>query len=221
MALNAGKLQNNQQKDRVEQPAIEPGMYPGRIVQIIDLGLQAQRPYQGKEKPPANEIMLTYELVDVFMFDAEGTELEDAPRWISETIPLYSIDQDKAKSTQRYLAVDPDQHFGGDFSKIVDIPINISIVNNKKGDKTYTNVAAIAPMRQKDAEKCPALKNPAKVFDLDAPDMEIFGSLPKWVQDKVKDNLHFKGSALDKALGGAPVKQEAKEEAEEDNAPWD
>ncbi len=220
MSLNANKLpKGTGNGNKVEQPVIDPGMYPGRIVQILDLGLQAQRPYQGKEKPPANEIMITYELVDVFMIDADGKELEDAPRWISETVPLYSIDQEKAKSTQRYLAADPDMKYGGDFSLIVDAPVNISLVQNKVGDKVYVNIGATAPMRQRDADKCPALKNPPKVFDLDSPDMEVFGSLPQWVQDKIKNNLNFKGSKLEACLSGkAPEVVEAGEV--EDNAPW-
>lgn len=234
MALNSNKIKGgNANAERIEQPLIEPGMYPGRIVQVIDLGLQAQRPYQGQEKPPANEIMLTYELVDTFCVDKDGNEDEEKPRWISENIPLYNIKQDKAKSTQRYLAVDPENINDGDFSKIVDVPINVAVVHNKKGDKTYVNVGGISSMRGRDAAKCAELKNPAKVFDLDEPDMEIFNSLPDWIKEKVKQNLNFQGSPLQQALGGkpAPAKKEKAPEPDDvvedddavnDNAaPWD
>lgn len=231
MALNANKIKGGKGgADRIEQPVIEPGMYPGRIVQVIDLGLQAQRPYQGQEKPPANEIMLTYELVDTFCVDKEGNEDETKPRWISETLPLYNIKQDKAKSTQRYLAVDPENALDGDFSKIADVPVNVAIVHNKKADKTYVNVAGISSMRPRDAAKCAELKNPPKVFDLDEPDMEIFNSLPDWIKEKMKQNLNFQGSALQKALGGKPVEKPAPEPEREDavedddgadDKPWD
>lgn len=234
MALNSNKIKGgNGNADRIEQPLIEPGMYPGRIVQVIDLGLQAQRPYQGQEKPPANEIMLTYELVDTFCVDKDGNEDEEKPRWISENIPLYNIKQDKAKSTQRYLAVDPENINDGDFSKIVDVPINVAVVHNKKGDKTYVNVGGISSMRGRDAAKCAELKNPAKVFDLDEPDMEIFNSLPDWIKEKVKQNLNFQGSPLQQALGGKPAPAEKEkvpepddvvedDDAVDDNAaPWD
>lgn len=228
MALNSKKISNGNSGDRVEQPVIEAGMYPSRIVQMIDLGLQAQRPYQGKEKNPANEIMITYELVDTFCIDKDGNEMEDKPRWISETLPLYSIDQEKAKSTQRYKAVDPEDAYDGDFSKLVEEAVNVSLVHNKVGDKTYVNVAGISGMRPKDAAKCPELKNPAKVFDLDDPDMEIFGSLPEWVQTKIKANLNYQGSKLQAAVEGkpadAPKKEKeaaAPEEEEHQDAPWD
>lgn len=225
-ANKAGKQGGN--KDRVEQPLIDAGTYPARLVQIIDLGLQAQRAYQGKEKPPANEIMLIYELVDTFMVDKDGNELEDKPRWISETLPLYSIDQEKAKSTQRYFALDPSGEDGGDFSQQIGKPCNVTLVQNAKGEKIYINVAGISAMRDRDAKKCPDLVNDPKVFDLDEPDVELFKTLPEWIQEKIKGNLRFKNSPLDLLLQGKapdPEKEdvpdaEEESEEEEEDVPW-
>lgn len=202
MALTAPK--QAAYASRVEQPNMEPGTYPGRIVQIIDFGLQPQRPYQGQEKKPCQEIGLTYELVDAFMIDDKGQEIEDKPRWVSESLPFYGLEADKAKSTQRYFAADPTNEHQGDFSKLLTLPVNVLIVNNARGDKVYDNVAGITAMRARDAEKCTPLKNPAKVFDLDAPDLDVFKSLPKWIQEKIQGNLHYNGSPLQKLLGGAP-----------------
>lgn len=117
MALVAPK--GNKERKFVEQKNIEPGVYPARLVQIIDFGLQAQKPYKGQDKPPVNEIGLTYELVDEFMKDENGEDIKDKPRWISETLPFYGLYADKAKSTQRYLAFDPTQEWGGDFARAI------------------------------------------------------------------------------------------------------
>lgn len=211
MALNASKVPMTGSKERVEQPNLEPGLYPARLVQIIDLGLQPQRPYLGQPKPPANEIQLTYELVDSFMIDKDGKELEDKPRWVSETIPLLNLKADKAKSTQRYMALDPTVADGGDFVKQIGKPVNVNIVNNKgKDGKVYDNVSAIAPMRPRDAERTPELVNPSKVFVLDDPNLEVFNSLPEWLRDKIKENLNYEGSALQKLVGGAPKPERKK-----------
>jgi hypothetical protein len=35
--------------------------------------------------------------------------------------------------------------------------------------------------------------------------MDVFNEIPKWLQDKIKSNLNFAGSALEKALGGKPA----------------
>lgn len=231
MALNSKNLPKPKSKDFVEQPNIDPGVYPARIVQIIDYGLQPQKPYKGEEKKPQYEIGITYELVDVFMIDKDGNEVEDKPRWISETLPFYGLEADRAKSTQRYLAADPDNVYNGDFSKLVGVAVNVSIVNNQSGDKVYDNIATIATMRAKDVLKCPDLVNEPKVFDRDDPDLEIFNSFPQWIQDKIKANLEFKGSVLEKFLKDGPAKKEdkpAKDKKEtpadddsNDDKPWD
>jgi hypothetical protein len=228
MGLNAKKVGGGNGGNKVPQANIEPGTYPARLVQIIDLGLQAQRPYQGKDKPPAQEIMLTYELVDTFMLDEDGKELEDKPRWISETLPFYGLYADKAKSTQRYNALDPEGAYDGDFSKAIGQPVNVTIVNNAVGDKVYDNVATISAMRSRDADKCPELVNPSKLFDLDDPDMEVFNSLPEWLRDKIKGNLNYQGSPLQGKAGNAPApakkaekKAEPKQAAPADEADGD
>lgn len=211
MGLNA-KKPGNKNSNRVEQPIIEADVYPSYLVQLIDLGLQPQRAYQGKDKPPAQEIMLTYELSDCLMVDEDGKEVEDKPRWVSETLPFYGLVADKAKSTARYLAFDPTQAFDGDFSKAVGMACNVTIVNNVVGDKTYSNIGNVASISAKKAAAMEDIKNPTKVFDLDEPDMEVFNALPEWIREKIKSNLNFKGSPLEAALAGGGEKPKAKEE---------
>lgn len=222
MALNASKIPGAGNGERIEQPNLEPGPYPARLVQIIDYGLQPQRPYKGQDKPPAYEIGLTYEFVDEFMVDKEGNPVEDKPRWVSETIPLHNLKADKAKSTQRYMALDPKVEFGGDFTKLIEKPCTVTVVNNPgKDGKVYDNVAIIAGMRPRDADKCPPLVNKSKVFDLSNPDMEVFNALPQWIQDKIKQNLNYEGSPLQKLIGGAPPPKKEEAPKQEEEAPQD
>lgn len=209
MALNAAKIQSTGGGDRVEQDNLEPGVYKARIVQIIDFGVQPQRAFQGKEKPPAQEIGITYELLDEFMKDEDGNDLEDKPRWISENFPLHSLKADMAKSTKRYKALDPTEEFGGNWPDLIEYPCMVTIINNPgKEGKVYDNVGNVSAMRPRDAANAPELVNEAKVFDLDAPDMEVFNKLPKWIQDKIKGNLGFKSSPLEKALAGGAQEAE-------------
>ena len=216
--------------NRVEQPNIEPGGYPARLVNILDLGRQPQAGFEGKPKPPAQMVRVTYELTDVFMLNEDGEELEDKPRWISEEFPLYSLEADLAKSTKRYKAIDPELEHDGDWSLILGNGCTVGVVNKTSKGKTYDNVGVVSAMRKRDLDKLPELKNPSYFFMLDEPDMEVYNKLPKWIQDKITSNLDYEGSKLQELIGGEPeakkpVEKKAKaakvEEPEVDDPPFD
>lgn len=219
MTLNARKIKSS---GGTTQEPIEPGSYPARVVQIIDLGLQPQV-YMGEKKDPKNEIQVTYELLDEYMKDENGNDNEEKPRWISETFTLNSLNVDRAKSTQRYMALDPDLTYDGDWSQLLETPVIVTLVNKaskKDKDKIYTNVASVSTMRSKDASRAKALVNPPKFFDQENPDLDIFLSLPEWLQTKIKDGLEFDGSKLDNALekhAGGGKKETKKAAPQEEN----
>src|SRR5690625_2577906 len=201
MTLNVNKLPRRTRKF-VEQPELEPGVYPARVVQIISFGLQKQRPYRGQEKEPAYEIGITYELVDEFMIDENGEELTDKPRWVSEIMPLHSPEATRAKSNARLKALDPENKYEGDFGQLTGTPCNVSIAKNVYNGKTYFNVSDVGTMRQKEAENLSELKNEPRVFSLGDPDLEVFNAFPKWIQEKIVGNLEYKGSKLELLLEG-------------------
>ena len=221
MPLNAGKIKAPQGSG-VQQEPLEPGNYLARLVQVIDLGLQPQQPYQGQDKPPAYEVMLTYELGTEFILDEDGNPVEDKPRWISETMPLHSLDSDLAKSTKRIKTLDPKLESGGDLTKLVNSPCTVTVVtrpSKKDPAKIYMNVGNVTPPMK--GVPVPELVNPPKVFDLGDPDMEIFGSLPEWLQEKVKSNLEYQGSILQQKLEGeASEPAPAVEEGEDVDNPY-
>lgn len=218
MSLNASEVPASGGGKKADP--IESGNYLARSVQVLDMGLQEQRPYQGQEKPPAHEIMLTYELGTEFMKDEEGNDDKEKPRFISETFPLRSLTQDLAKSTKRAAILDPTGVLKGDFSKMVNAPCTLTIVQNpNKKDPTiiYNNIGNVTPPMK--GFPVPELVNPPKVFDLDAPDLEVFNSLPEWVQTKIKGNLNFNGSVLQRALAGDTAQEPAKEAPPQEDAP--
>lgn len=205
---------------------IEPGTYPGRLVQVIDLGLQPQT-YNNETKEPKIEIMTTYELSDEFMKDENGDDVEDKPRWVNESFTLNSLNSDRAKSTARYYALDPDAKFDGDWSKLLGTPASITIVQNagkgKNKGRVYNNISSVSTMRARDAQRLPELKNEAKFFDQDDPDVEVFLSFPTFIQDKIKAGLNFDGSKLDDLLQKhkGSEKKETKNEKVDDDIPFD
>lgn len=244
MALNA-KNKKIAAKGPAQEP-LDPGTYPCRVVQVLDLGVQTQKPFDNKPKPPVQEIMITYEFLDEFCLDEDGEIQEDKPRWLSETFPFHSLAADLAKSTKRYKALDPQEVYEGDFTQLVGTPCMVTVVHNpgkgKNADKVFTNIAGVSAMRPKEAAKAPDLVNEPKVFVLDEPDMVVYKSLPEWLQEKIASNLEFEGSALQEALENDEVpaakpkakaakpkpqppepneeEEENEQEAEDGDEPW-
>lgn len=203
MSLNA-KNSKNKPVSTIEP--MEAGTYPARLVIVADLGLQPQRPFQGQDKPPAYEILTTYEFLDEFLPGEDGEPDVSKPRWVSENFPLFSIDSERARSTKRYISLDPNMQFGGDWSKLIGTPCLVTIVKNvgkgSNSGKIFNNIVNVAAMRPKDALRAPPLVNSAVVFDMDDNDVGSFKSLPEWIQKKIVGSLEFKGSQIANALDG-------------------
>jgi hypothetical protein len=194
---------------------LEPGSYPARLVQVVDLGMQPQQ-FKGEQKKPLREIYLTYELSDEFMSDEDGQPIKEKPRWLSENFPLYNIKSEKAKSTERYKSLDPSGSADGDFTQLLGNALMVTVINNINNTtkRVYDNVAGTQAMRTKDIEKLPPLVNKPSLFLLDEPDMEVYVKLPEFIKKKIMTNLEFAGSVLEAKLketsDHTPPKQEAK-----------
>ncbi len=221
--------------NKTKQEALEPGAYPARIVRVIDLGLQPTTDFETKQPgKPVHKINVTYELVDTFMRDEEGNEMEDKPRWIAEDFPLRALTSDLATSTKRMKAIDPKGELNGDWAASLGRPCSVVTVNyetKKNPGVLRDKVANVTAVRPRDAQNMPELQNDAKFFDLSDPDIEFFNSLPQWMQDVIKGNLEYGGSKLEALLEGktpvgkkeAPKKVDPTPEPEDDepeDAPW-
>ena len=202
MTFNANKVATGGSKFTPAAP-VEVGTYPARLVQLIDLGVQPRKPYQGQEKDPIQMIWVTYELTNEFMKDESGNDIEDKPRWISESFPFYNLKADRAKSTARYMAIDPQVEKGGNWDQLLGCPVAVSVVHNQSGDRTFANIGNTAPVMK--GMPVDELKNEAVVFSLDEPDLEVFNALPEFLQEKIKGNINYQGSALATLLGGGTV----------------
>lgn len=221
MAMNARKVKNTGGK---KAPLIEAGVYPGRLQGVIDLGLQPQE-YAGESKPPKNELWTTYELSDEFMPGEDGEPDETKPRWFSERFALNNLSSDLATSTKRYYALDPNEEADGDWAELIGRPAMVTII--VKGE--YNNIGGTSVMRPKDAAKLTELVNAPRIFSMDDPDIEVFLSLPPFVQEWIKGGLEFEGSKLDTLIQehkGKPktdkVETKTKREVvEEDTIPFD
>ena len=221
MSLNAKKLPTSTNNLK-RPPVLEEGTYPARLVQVLLMGIQKERPYKGEERAPRLYLRLTYEMLDEFMKDDEGNDLLDKPRWLSEDVPFMTLKADLAKSTKRYYALDPEARADGDWSQLIGAPCMVTVVteaDKRPGvDRIYEKVASVSSMRPKEAAKAPELKNPGRIFDFYAPDLEVFNELPEWIQDKIKSAVDYEGSDLEKAVGGGGAKKPKETASQEKKA---
>lgn len=213
MALNAAKATGG---SGPKAEPLAPDNYMARIVIIADLGVQEQRPYKGQEKPPVQEILVTYELVTEFMKDEDGNDDEERPRWITERFPLYNLKADKAKSTRRYLSLDPKMEHGGDFTALLGAPCLVTVVNNERDGRVYNNVGNISPPLK--GISVPELVNDPVLFDFDEPSQDAWDRLPDWMNDVIQESLSYKGSKVQAMVEGteAPADEPVAAAADDD-----
>jgi hypothetical protein len=217
--LNAKNKKRPVDPNRVVQDPIDEGTYPCRVVDIIELGLQPQAKHKGKVKPPVERIYLNYELTDEFCLDKEGEEDETQPRWQSEDFPYYPLDMKTATCNKRLKAIDPKNEADGDWAEIGGMAVNVTFYHNIKPEATYVNVSACTAIRRKELKGVAELQHPVRVFDIDDPDMEVFYSLPNWLQNKITDNLEFDGSVLEEAIENYEPEEEEEEPKKEKAKP--
>lgn len=219
MALNAAKVAGG---NGPKAEPLAPDNYMARVAMVVDLGVQKQRPYQGKEKQPAQELLVTYELVTEFMKDENGNDDEERPRWITERFPLFNLKADRAKSTKRYLSLDPKQEYGGDFSALAGAPCLVTVVNNERDGRTYNNVGAVgSPLK---GIPVPEAVNPPIVFDFDDPDPQAWENMPDWVNGIIQEALNYPGSKVQAMVEGAAqpeasAQSEPANQADDDDFP--
>ncbi len=191
-------------KDRVEQEALAPKLYPARVVQVVDIGLQPRKAFKGEVKAPMHHIRLTYEITGEFMKDEDGKDREDMPRWVSEKMPFYNIKADKATSTIRMKAIDHEGVTNNQFTELVGMPCQVYLIKEPhpqyEGQEINYVDGVTAPISVAGYEQ-PPLINPTTVFILDDPDMAVFKELPEFLQKQIQSNLEFNGSKLQTLLG--------------------
>lgn len=161
----------------------DEGVHLGVIIQVLDLGIQEQRPFQGKPKDPARMIRVTYELSHELR-DFDG---EEKPLIVSEEFPFFS--SEKSRCYKRLNAIDPGfKNTGGDWSKTAGKAVQVQIVHRTVekdgGSKTYANIGSVSPLMKGMAAPEETF-NDVLVYSTDTPDAEVFDKLPEFLQEKI------------------------------------
>ena len=183
---------------------VPPGAYIGRCFSLIDLGTQLTSGQYGDKLQP--KLRIAWEL---FGEDENGAPLtvmfegKEMPMTISKqyTVSLHeksSLRKDLAGWRGRDFTEEEAKAF--DVSKLVGVYCMINATTSETNGKTYTNVAGITPLPGALKNAKPAAVHPNILFNLDAPDMNLFGSFHEKLQETIKKSPEWK-----RALGNADV----------------
>jgi len=177
---------------KTDNGRVEDGPHMARVVQIIDLGMQKQTDWKTGEvqtyddgnpiiKP---EVFITYE----FPTDRIEIDGESKPRWLSKryTMSLH----EKSALTALITAVDPAGAKGKsyDLSKLIDKPLMVTVGSTSNGNPKVTSVSGIPK-----GIKVDPLENDSRLFDMGSFDMEVYESLPNFIQEIIQNSESFKG----------------------------
>lgn len=160
--------------------AMEEGVYPARIVQVVDLGLQ-QIEYN-KELKEAPRVIYTFEFPDEFVV-IDGEEL---PRRLSKeyTFPNTEYGWKQANLRELISAAGKVDVLTKHLNKPV--MVTVGTYESKKGG-TRNKVVSVSGVPK--GLKVGNLVNPQIAFEMGDPIPE---ELPDWIKNKIRDSFDFK-----------------------------
>ncbi len=182
---------------------VPSGAFIGRCYSLIDLGTQESNGQYGQKFQ--HKIQIGWEL---FGEDDDGQPLTvDVD---GKTMPMtikksYTVSLHEKSVLRRDLASWRGKDFteeeakAFDVSKLMGVFCMVSVTESENNGKTYSNVSGVTRLPNALAGAKPDPVHSNIVFDLDKPDMEIFGKFHEKLQEAIK-----KAPEWVLATGGAP-----------------
>jgi hypothetical protein len=198
---------NEVKAPKVDYGRVDDGTYLGRIVSVVDLGLQPQTDWQTHEPTdPKERVMITLELPTerIEMPQEDGTTVS-RPRWIGREYTISTYDQSNLMKLISAIAPNATS-----LAELLNIPCMVQVGSTKNGNAKITGV-----MPCPKGMDVPPLENDSLNFDFSHPDLEEFKKLPAWMQTKIKEALNYTGFAdeAEEAPEKKPAKAVAKPKA--------
>ncbi len=157
-----------------EHELCPPGSYAGRCYQYIDYGTHHYETQWG------GKIQRKFQ----FGFEITGPRMKDGKPfalWQTFTMSMYHKGALLPFLTNWLGGFNEDSR--PDLTQLVGRVGLVTVIHNTKGEKTYANMGAVVPMPEAMPEPEPI--NPQVIFDLDAPDIAVFDSLPDFMKEKI------------------------------------
>lgn len=169
-------------KARPAIPPVEPGVYIGICVGVIDLGEQ----YSEAFKKYSNDVQFVWELVGETV-EVDG---ERKPRQLSRT---FSVSASKKSNLRKFLGSwNGKQYTDAEFGEVdmfdqLGKGCQLQVVLSEDGQ--YSNIDNVMSLPK--GMPAPATDAPFVKWDMDAWDDAVFETLPEWVQEKIKKSTQY------------------------------
>lgn len=232
--------QNETKKGGGDFQAPAEGKTTMRLLEYIEMGVQAGGMYKGKPKKPTAKVQVAFELLGkkhLREIENEKTKKTEVRGTYFRIFPNLALSlHEKAAFKKLYNLLrnsysNPDEitHM----SQLLGEAFAGKIRNNVSGDKTYSNLtdeqqnfSIGAPVKEEvddDGEvisvkklSVPELTMTPKLFLFDAPTKEDWESLDEKTQERIKKAENYKGSAVELLVeGGDKIKTHADEDDED------
>lgn len=160
---------------------------------LIDLGTHERKPFKGKEKPPARQIMIFFEFPDVRkVFKEENGEQPFVRNlklnlFFGDTSAMYKMLKPWIGDLESF-----------DFPKMVGMPAQVTIEHaTDSDDKTWDNIISIAQILPKNVPNMTPLTTPTMLFNIEDHgfDSDEFKALDNfmggWVKKEIMKSLEY------------------------------
>jgi hypothetical protein len=174
---------------------VPEGSHMAVCYRVIDLGTQRWE-YQG-EPQIGRKVLLAWEL--------HGEAEDGTPLTTDDGQPLsvskkYTLSLGRKANLRADLeswrgkAFTEQELDGFDISTLLGAPCMVTIKHDKKGEKTYANVASVTrfPAALKNVKPNP--KNPLQSFDVTDPVPAVYQVLPDWIKQQIDQCVERSGS---------------------------
>ncbi len=177
-------------KSKFDRPLPKATTQGARILQVVDLGVQSRKPYQGADRDPVRQVMFTFEIAEKMEYDGEEVPMRMSTR-------AFTLSNDPKSALFQFMKnVDPNDSLKGDLSKYLNLPCLVTIVHadivGKDGPKKVANISGVMPAP--DGFPINPLHDEPALFSFDAPTEEAAASIPQWLRDKVKAAENYGGA---------------------------
>lgn len=163
------------------------GVHIARCFRMVDLGTQESE-FQGQKKTQ-RKIMISWELLGEERM-ADGNTFTISKRYTLSMHEKAQLRNDLEAWRGRAFTREEEAQF--DVSKVLGTYCMINIMHEEKNGKTYANIASIMPL-PKGMPK-PSSPNECYLFDIDAPNMEIFNRFGDKLKATITSAPEWKGA---------------------------